>query len=67
MRVQLKGIHRVRVRLADGSIGRYHYAWRGGPRLVGEPGSPEFIASYTSAHAGRRQPDAARFHSIIAG
>jgi integrase len=29
----------------------YWYAWRGGPRLVGEYGSPEFIASYNAAVA----------------
>jgi hypothetical protein len=45
----------------------YHYAWRGGPRLVGEPGSPEYVASYVAAHANRRQPNASTFHSIIAG
>ena len=36
----------------------YYYAWRGGPRLRGEPGSPEFIASYVEAHENLRTPDA---------
>ena len=67
MRVQLKGIHRVRVKLATGDIATYYYAWRKGPRLVGHPGSPEFLASYTAAHASRRQPDSSSFHSVIAG
>jgi integrase len=62
MRVRLKGIHRVEVKSTI-----YYYAWRGGPRLVGEPGSPEFIASYTAAHASRREPDRASFHSVISG
>ena len=62
MRVLLKGIHRVRSRGKD-----YWYAWRGGPRLVGEPGSPEFVASYAAAYASRREPDRASFHSVIAG
>ena len=35
----------------------YYYAWRGGPRLRGEPGSPEFHASYVEAHAELRAPD----------
>lgn len=40
----LKGVHKVR------SNGRtYYYAWRGGPRLRGEPGTPEFIASFQEA------------------
>jgi hypothetical protein len=67
MRVHLKGIHRVNVRLANGATAEYFYAWRKGPRLVGEPGSAEFIASYTAAHQSRRAPDRAIFHSIIAG
>src|SRR6516165_4188484 len=67
MRVPLKGIHHVKARLASGATASYCYAWRGGPRLVGEPGSPEFLASYTAAHASRRQPDGSSFHSIIAG
>ena len=67
MRVQLKGIHRIKVKLASGETAEYFYAWRGGPRLVGEPGSAEFVASYTAAHASRREPDRATFHSIIAG
>ena len=44
MRVHLKGINKAMVRLANGERVTYYYAWRGGPRLVGEPGSPEFIA-----------------------
>jgi integrase len=67
MRVRLKGIHRVRVKLASGATAEYYYAWRGGPRLVGEPGSPEFLASYTAAHASCREPDGSSFHSVIAG
>jgi integrase len=53
--------------LASGAAATYFYAWRGGPRLVGEPGSPEFLASYTAAHQSRREPDRTAFHSVIAG
>jgi integrase len=67
MRVRLEGIHTVKVKLASGATATYYYAWRGGPRLIGQPGSPEFIASYTAAHAAKREPDRATFHSIIAG
>jgi hypothetical protein len=67
MRVQLKGIHKVRGKLAGGAAATYWYAWRGGPRLVGEPGSPEFLASYAAAHSSRREPDRASFHSVIVG
>jgi integrase len=60
MRVQLKGINPVPKRLADGSVKMYWYAWRGpgAPRLHGEPGSPEFIASYNAAVATKVTPPA---------
>jgi hypothetical protein len=66
MRVHLRGIHTLKMKLASGERTTYHYAWRGGPRLVGEPNSPEFLASYTAAHQSRREPDRASFLSIIA-
>ena len=47
MRVRLRGINSKRKKLADGSFKTYYWAWKGGPPLRGEPGSPEFIASYT--------------------
>jgi integrase len=43
----------------------YYYAWRGGPRLRGEPGSPEFIASYKEACEEARTPDAGRFRFVV--
>jgi integrase len=51
MRIRLKGINPVPKRLADGTRKTYWYAWKGGPRLRGEPGTPEFIASYNEAAA----------------
>jgi integrase len=60
MRVELKGIHTVK---ANGKT--YHYAWRGGPRLRGEPGSPEFHQSYNEAVESRRTPDTGRFKSLV--
>jgi len=49
MHVRLKGLNRVRKKLADGRTVEYFYAWKGGPRLPGKPGSPEFIAAYNEA------------------
>lgn len=51
MRVRLKGINKVRKRLADGTAKTFYYAWRGkgAPLLVGKPGTPEFIAIYNEA------------------
>jgi integrase len=60
VKFDIKGIARVSAK------GRtYYYAWRGGPRLRGEPGSPAFIASYNEAIADRRTPDTARFRSLV--
>jgi integrase len=51
MRIRLKGLNRVVKTLADGTQRTYWYAWKGGPPLCGEPGTPEFIASYNEAAA----------------
>ena len=60
VKVDLKGIAKVKAK------GRtYYYAWRGGPRLRGEPGSPEFIASYNEAIESRQAPDTGRFRSLV--
>jgi len=56
MRVRLKGINSKRKRLADGSWRTYWYAWKSGPPLRGEPGTPEFIASYNEAVARKVTP-----------
>lgn len=60
VKVDLRGLAKVKAK------GRtYWYAWRGGPRLSGEPGSPEFIASYNEAVEQRRTPDKNRFRFIV--
>jgi integrase len=41
------------------------FAIRGGPRLRGEPGTPEFLASYNEAIESRRTPDTGRFKSLV--
>jgi integrase len=56
VRVSLKGINRVTKTLKDGTTVTYYYAWKGGPRLDGEPGDPEFIASYNRAVASMATP-----------
>jgi hypothetical protein len=49
MRVHFKGINIVHKKLADGSIRTYYYHRESGKRLIGQPGSPEFISSYGDA------------------
>lgn len=54
--MQLRGINCVTKRLADGTRRTYWYAWKGGPPLRGEPGMPEFVASYNEAVAKKIAP-----------
>lgn len=60
VKVELKGINKA---TAKGQT--YYYAWRGGPRLKGEPGSPEFHKSYNEAIAERHTPEPGRFKTVI--
>jgi integrase len=66
MHVRLKGIHHTPKVLADGTVKVYWYAWRGGPRLQGEPGTPEFIASYNAAVATKVAPTPGTLHAVLA-
>ena len=61
VQINLKGIAKVK---SKGHT--YWYAWRGGPRLSGEPGTPEFMASYNEAVENRRAPDKSRFRFVVA-
>jgi integrase len=65
MRVQLKGVSHVRKKLANGEERDYWYAWRGGPRLDGHPGAPEFIASYNAAVASRKRPSKESLSTLL--
>ncbi len=55
MRVDLKGVNRVSKTLKNGRKKTYYYAWKGGPRLDGKPGSPEFVDAYRAAHNRRKR------------
>jgi integrase len=63
--VKLRGIKKVTRRLATGRIETYCYAWKGGPRLHGRPGSPEFIANYNKALADRKQPSRGELRFVV--
>ncbi len=62
VKVDLESVYRVR---AKGRV--YYYAWKGkgAPRLKGEPGSREFIASLAEALQGRAAPDKTRVRGLI--
>jgi integrase len=65
MRVHLKGINSYTAKLADGTTKTYWYAWKGGPRLQGEPGTPEFIVSYNEAAAQKIRPSTGFLLSLL--
>ena len=67
MRVRLKGLNSKTKVLADGTKRTYWYAWKGGPRIEGTPGTPEFMASYNAAVAEKRKPAAGVLLSIMQG
>ncbi len=59
--VDLKGVHRVTAKGAN-----YVYAWRGGPRLTAEAGTPEFIEELSLAHARRKEGDTSKISGLCA-
>jgi integrase len=65
--VRLKGVHTIRAKLASGKVAVYHYAWKGGPRLPDDKGSPEFIAAFTQAHSARKQPKTGTLDQVVIG
>ena len=62
--VRLKGLNRNTKKLADGSTVTYWYAWKGGPRLPGKPGSAAFVAAYNAAVADRKTPSTETLRSL---
>jgi integrase len=65
MRIRLKGINSKRKRLADGSFKTYYWAWKGGPPLRGEPGTPEFVHSYNAAIATKAATPQGKLLSVL--
>ena len=65
MRIRLKGINSYTAKLADGTTKTYWYAWKGGPRLMGEPGTPEFVASYNEAAAQKIKAPKGQLLSLL--
>lgn len=61
VRVHLRGVHTVRKRSGKA----YHYAWRGGPRIDAEPGTPAFLAAYQKAHADRTKPEPGTLFTLL--
>lgn len=62
----MKGLNPVKKQLADGTWRTYWYAWKGGPPVHGEYGTPEFIASYNEALATEKPIVGKTLASLIA-
>lgn len=58
--VEYKGLHVVK---AKGKV--YVYAWRGGPAVKADLGTPGFHAAYQEAIAEHRAPDTGRFRFVV--
>jgi hypothetical protein len=54
----------VNQKLADGTSKTYWYAWKGGPRIDAEPGTPEFMRLYNEAVASYKKKSAETFSSL---
>lgn len=54
MQMRVKGIHTTKAKLADGTTRVYYYAWKGGPRINAEAGTPDFWAAYNKIVADRQ-------------
>lgn len=66
MRVELKGVHSATKRLAGGRKVTYYYAWKGGPRVLSEPGTDAFVAEVLSHRTARPEPDSGTIAALIA-
>src|SRR5207344_2476015 len=68
----LIGIASATKKLTDGSRRTYYYAWRGGPLLKAEDGTPlqpedpRFFVSYTDAHRARKMPAQGTMFNLVA-
>lgn len=58
METKLVGLHTVKKKLSDGEVAVYHYAWRGGPRLLQRPGTLAFIQEFARLSKDKPKPDA---------
>lgn len=58
--VEIKGLHIVHTKGKT-----YVYAWRGGPRIYAELGSPQFMQAYNDAIENHRIPDKSKFRAQV--
>ncbi|TIL27470.1 MAG: integrase [Mesorhizobium sp.] len=54
MLIKIRGTHKVKRRLADGSVRVYYYAWRGGPQMTAKPHTEAFAAEHARLREGEK-------------
>lgn len=65
VKVDLKGLYRVPVKNKAGGVKVYYYAWRGGPRLEAEFGTPAFLQEFADHKNPLANLDKRKFESWI--
>lgn len=65
MLVKIKGIHKVKRRLADGSTRVHYYAWRGGPKMLSAPKTGAFALEYAAHKRSETVKDVATIDTLI--
>ncbi|MEM1040924.1 MAG: tyrosine-type recombinase/integrase [Pseudomonadota bacterium] len=65
MRVMLDGLHSVTKKLAGGRRKVYHYAWRGGPRILADPNTPAFVLEFQQHVQDRDAPSIGTVSRLI--
>jgi integrase len=63
--VKLKGVHKVKRKLADGTTREHFYAWRGGPKIEAAPGTEEFAAELLKHKAENAPPTVTILSDLI--
>lgn len=67
MHIKIKGLYWTYATLADGTKKFYYYAWKNGPRVEGEYGTPKFIASYNNLITTKVAPPEGRLFALTQG
>lgn len=65
MLVELIGVHKVKRKLADGSVRVHYYAWRGGPKIKAEFGTPAFAAEFHRHKAEAEEKNVYTIETLI--
>lgn len=68
VKLQLKGLHKVKRALSGGGHSVHYYAWRGGPRIDAQPGTPAFVEAWQALTAARdKAPATGTLQDLITG